>query len=70
MLPGFEADLKQHDMSGILSMPDKRLRDFIRYFFQKKVVNLTKTKKDELREILTPLLEKHYASEDQVEMEM
>ena len=33
-----------------------------RYFFQEKVVNLSKTKKDKLQEMLRPLLVQHYAA--------
>ena len=36
------------------------MRQYIRYYFQKKIVNLTKTKKAELKAILSPLLEEYY----------
>ena len=36
------------------------MREYIRYFFQKKVVNLTKTNKDELKAILSPLLYQNF----------
>ena len=36
------------------------MRQYIRYYFQKKIVNLTKTKKAELKTILSPLLEEYY----------
>ena len=43
-------------------MPDSQLRLYIRYFFQMKVVDLSKTKKGELKRILTLLLEEYYAT--------
>ena len=57
----FQAELHKHAIDGILSLPDARMRQYIRYFFKKKVVNLSKTKKDELKVIMSPLLEHHYA---------
>ena len=59
MLPGFQAELQKHAIDGILSFPDDRMRQYIRYFFKKKVVNMSKTKKAELKVIMYPLLE-HY----------
>lgn len=38
------------------------MRQYIRFFFQKKVVNLSKTKKAELKAILPPLLEIYHAT--------
>ena len=61
MLPGFQAELQEYAMNGILSFPDARMRQYIRDFFKKKVVYLPKTKKDELKLILSPLLEHHHA---------
>ena len=52
LLPGFEQELQQKDTNGILGMSDARLWLYIRYYFHKKVVNLTKTKKNELKAIL------------------
>ena len=37
------------------------MRQYIHYLFNKKVVNLLKTKKDEIKVILSPLLEHHHA---------
>ena len=37
------------------------MQQYICYFFKKKVVKLPKTKKDELKVIMSPLLENHYA---------
>ena len=45
MLPGFQAELQKHTINGILSFPDAWMRQYIRYLFKKKVVNLSKTKK-------------------------
>ena len=61
MLPMFQAELQKHAIDGILGLLDARMRQYIRYFFKKKVVNLSKTKKDELKVIMSPLLEHHYA---------
>ena len=61
LLPGFIEELEQKTLDGILALPDTRMRLYIRYFFDKHVVNLSKKKKPELKDILTPLLEKHYA---------
>ena len=36
------------------------MRQYIRYYFQKRIVNLTKTKKDDPRKILSPLLVEYY----------
>ena len=61
MLPGIQAELQKHAINGILSFPDARMRQYICYFFKNKVVNLSKTKKDKLKVIMSPLLEHHYA---------
>ena len=61
MLPGFQAELQKHAIDGILSFPDAWMRQYIQYFFKKKVANMQKTKKDENKVILYPLLEHHYA---------
>ena len=60
LLSGFEAELKEKDINNILNLPDARMRLYIRYYFQKRVVNLTKTKKAELKSILSPLLVEYY----------
>ena len=60
LLPGLEAELKEKDMNNILNLPDVRMRLYIRYHFQKRIVNLTKTKKAELKSILSPLLVEYY----------
>ena len=62
LLPGFLQELEQNDISGIIGLADSRMRLYIRYFFQEKVVNLSKTKKDKLQEMLRPLLVQHYAA--------
>ena len=36
------------------------MRQYIRYYFQKRIVNLTKTKKADLKKILSPLLVEYY----------
>ena len=56
MLPIFQAELQKHAIDGILSFLDARMRQYIRYFFKKKVMKLSKTKKDELKVILSSLL--------------
>ena len=56
----FQSKLQQKDTAGILALADSHMREYIRYFFQLKVVSLSKTKKNELQEILTPLLQQHY----------
>lgn len=60
LLSGFEEELQINDVGGILRLSDARMRHYIRYYFQKKIVNLTKTKKAELKAILSPLLEEYY----------
>lgn len=61
LLPGLQQELLQKG-NGILDLPDKRLREYIRYLFQKKVVNLQKTKKDQLKAVLAPLVEQHQSA--------
>ena len=61
MIPGFQEELERHPIYGILSFLDSQMRKYIRYFFKKKVVNLSNTKKDELKVIMYPHLEHHYA---------
>ena len=63
LMQGFQQELKQKDISDILALADVWLRMYIQFFFQMKVVNLSKTKKDELQRILTPLLVEYYATE-------
>ena len=63
LMQGFQQELKQKDISDILALADARLHLYIRYFLQMKVVNLSKTKNDELQRILTPLLDEYYATE-------
>ena len=36
------------------------MRQYIHYYFQKRIVNLTKTKKADLKKILSPLLVEYY----------
>ena len=36
------------------------MRQYIRYYFQKRIVNLTKTNKADLKTILSPLLVEYY----------
>ena len=56
IFPGFQAELQKHAIDGIISLMGARIRQCIRYFFKKKVLNLSKTKKSELKVILSPLL--------------
>ena len=59
MLAVFEDELKQKFTDGILLLSDAHMKLYISYYFQLKVVQLTKTKKDEIKAILPPLLEHH-----------
>ena len=61
MLPGSQAELQKHAINVILILLDARMQQYIHYFFKKKVVNLSKTKKAELKWIMSPLLEHHHA---------
>jgi hypothetical protein len=61
LLPGFQRELGESDAAKILTLTDTRLRLYIRYLFQINVVNLTKVKGVELRSIMSPLLDEHYA---------
>ena len=61
MLPGFQSELQKHAIDSILSLPDAWIRQYICYFFKKKVVNLLKTKKADIKLIMSPLLEHHHA---------
>ena len=36
------------------------MRQYIRYYFQKRIFNLTKTRKADLKKILSPLLVEYY----------
>ena len=56
MLPGFQAELQKQAINIILSLPDAHMRQYIHYFFKKKVVNFSNTKKAELKVILYPLI--------------
>ncbi len=58
--PGFDKELSTKGLDGILCLPDSWLWQYIYFFFQKKVVNLSKTKKADLKLILSPLLEDHF----------
>mmetsp|Transcript_10920 Transcript_10920/g.19600 ORF Transcript_10920/g.19600 Transcript_10920/m.19600 type:complete len:84 (+) Transcript_10920:535-786(+) len=49
-------------MAGSLSVSDSCMQQYIRYYFEKKVVNLQKTKKNELQAILTLMIEHHYST--------
>jgi len=62
LLPGFEQEMRENDAEDILKLSNERLREYIRYFFQHNVVNLSKKSKDELKGLLAPLLEEHYGS--------
>ena len=62
MFAGFEDELKQKGADGIFLLSDACMRLYICYYFQQKVVNLTKNKKAELKEILLPVLEHHHAA--------
>lgn len=48
-------------MVKILTLTDTRLQLYISYFFWIKVVNLTEVKGVELRSIVLPFLDEHYA---------
>ena len=61
MIPWFQAELQKHAIDGILSLPYAQMWQYICYFFKKKVANLSKTKNDEIKVILSQLLEHHYA---------
>ena len=60
LLSGFEEELQINGIGDILHLPDARMRQYIRYYFQKKIVNLTKTKKAALKTILSALLAEYY----------
>ena len=59
VIPGFQAEIQKHAIDGIISSPDDQMWQYIHYLFKKKVVNLSKTNKVELKIILSPLLEHH-----------
>ena len=62
LLLGIHQELQQKgNTTGVLNISVVHLHDFNHYFFQQKVVNLSKVKKDDCMEILSPLLEQHYA---------
>lgn len=69
LLPGFQKELDELDADKILGLADKRKRDYIRYFFRIKVVNLNKLKKDDLVKILRPHVWKHYGIVEEDEQE-
>ena len=60
ILPGFQAEPQKHAIDGIISFLDAQMRQYIHYLFKKKVVNFSKTKKADLKVILSPLLEHHH----------
>ena len=45
LLGGFEAELQHKNMAGILGLPDSCMRQYIHYYFEKKVVNLQKQRR-------------------------
>ena len=57
MLAVFEDELKQKLTDGIFLLSDSHMKLYISYYFQLKVVQLTKTKNSEIKAILLPLLE-------------
>ena len=60
MFPGSQAELQKHNIDGILIFPDARMQQWIRYLFKKKAMNLLKTKKAELKLIMSPIIEHHH----------
>ena len=60
MLYGFEGQLKNNDVNNIFNIPDARICQYIRYYYQKRIVNLTKTKKADLKTIMSPVLVEYY----------
>ena len=56
MLYGLEEDIKNNYINDLLNILDARMRQYIRYYFQKRIVNLEKTKKADMKTILSPLL--------------
>ena len=59
MLAVFDDELKKKGTNGIIFFSDAHMKLYISYYFQLKVVQLTKTKKAEIKAILLPLLEHH-----------
>ena len=56
MLPGFQSEIQKHTIDGIISLTDAQMRQYMFCFFKMKVMNLSNTKKAELKVILSPLL--------------
>ena len=60
LLSGFREELQKSDINNILNLSDARIRQYVRYYFQQRIVNSSKTKKAELKTILSPLLVEYY----------
>ena len=59
LLSGFKGEQK-NDINKILNISDAHMCQYIRYYFQKRIVNLTKIKKADPKTILSPLLVEYY----------
>ena len=57
---GSEGGLKNNYINKILDMLDAHMRQYIPYYFQKRIVNLTKTKKAHLKIIMYPIIVEYY----------
>ena len=55
-LSGLEGVIKDNNIDKILNLSDACMRQYIHYYFQKRVINLTKAKQADLKKILYPLL--------------
>ena len=58
----------KNDTNKIINISDAHICQYIRYYFQKSIVNLIKTKKDDLKTILSPLLVEYYENPKQQRM--
>ena len=64
LLPELQQELQQKgNTAGVLTLSAACFCDLIHYLFRQKVINLSKMKRDDCMEILSPLLEQHYVSE-------
>ena len=60
LISGFEGELKNNDINKIFNLSDARMCKYIRSYFKKRIENLTKTEKADLKKIMSPLLVKYY----------
>ena len=60
LLYWLEGEIKNNDINNILNLSGASMHQYIHYYFQKMIFNLTKTKKADLETIMSPLIVEYY----------